>query len=447
VATLALGQACRRLARKHRAVSAKSALEKDPRPPIVYLRSFQDDGLFQPGTFFLVNDWLRTLNEKTPEESLATQLAPFGPVVACGRPEEEMPEVGAARIYVDYENWHELVLDLLTDRGALAILQAGATRGLRWEMEMTALKLRPDQILMFLPFNLHWSRSRRRTEFAAFRAWAAECFPATLPEYAAYDGVYYFYFTDKPELTTLVLDPSARIPKAHPLREVLKDLQASKALQPWRLVNLRRLFKLWLGGLLLFLIAIGIRFLANPMGNESPPKTSRTTTKQVDPKTGGQPKVDEQGDEKRVRYKGTSLPYHITLGPGWVQNKGEPDEEPSFSHAKKLKLDLAVSREREDLKDAPTGYVAGLRKATTDAGKPRFGKVTLLEERKVPLGGRQWTEFTVELSLNDVKIRQRVRCYSGREGTFFLIATIAENDPALDEEVTQVFDSFELPDP
>lgn len=225
VAAVALGQACRTLARKHRALSAKAALEGDRRPPIVYLRSFQADGLFQPGTFFLVNDWLRTLSEKTAEYSLSTALAPFGPVVAIGRPAEEIPEVGAARIYVGDDHWRDLILDLLSEPGALAVIQAGATEGLRWELETVASKLRLEQILMFLPFGLHWSRSRRNTDYAAFRAWAADCSPAELPD-AIRDGIYFFYFSDTLQRRTNLLEPHALLPKAHPLGEVLKDLRA-----------------------------------------------------------------------------------------------------------------------------------------------------------------------------------------------------------------------------
>ena len=172
---------CWRLARKHSAVSAKDALEKDPRPPIVYLRSFQDDGLFNPGAFFLANDWLRTLGEKTTEDNLSRLLAPFGPVVAIGRPEEEMPEVGAARIYVGDDNWQDLIKDLLSDRGALAVFQAGDTKSLRWELTLVAALLRPEQILMFLPFGLHWSSGRRNASYAAFQLWAGTCFPAPCP--------------------------------------------------------------------------------------------------------------------------------------------------------------------------------------------------------------------------------------------------------------------------
>src|SRR5205814_1123904 len=123
-----------------------------------------------------------TLGEKTAEDSLSGMLSPFGPVVAIGRPEEEMPEVGAARIYVGDDHWQDLIKDLLSDRGALAVFQAGGTKGLRWELETIAAMLQPEQILMFLPFGLHWSSYRRNAGYAGFQDWADSCFPAPLPD-------------------------------------------------------------------------------------------------------------------------------------------------------------------------------------------------------------------------------------------------------------------------
>jgi len=251
LAAFALSRMCWTLAKKHRAMSAKHALTKDQRPPILYLRSFQDDGVFHPGKFILINDWFRTLFEKTTEDKLSRMLGRFGPVVAIGRPEEEIAEVGAARVYVGDDHWKDLVMDLLSDRGALAVLQAGGTRGLKWELEAVGSMLLPEQVMLFLPFCLYRSRGRRDDAYYTFRAWANKSFPAELPR-TIDDDEYFFYFTSKPTWKTRVVEMETLVPKAHPLRKVLTHLNTSNTLRPWRLTNWRRFWLLWFAVLLVF---------------------------------------------------------------------------------------------------------------------------------------------------------------------------------------------------
>ena len=50
---------------------------------------------------------------RTPEEELAGILRCFGPFVAIGRPGEEVSEIGAARMYVEDDDWEVVVSDLL----------------------------------------------------------------------------------------------------------------------------------------------------------------------------------------------------------------------------------------------------------------------------------------------------------------------------------------------
>ncbi len=61
------------------------------------------------------------------------------------------------------------------------------------------------------------------------------------------------------------------------------------------------------------------------------------------------------------------------------------------------------------------------------------------------MNGKEWTDFKVELAVGDTKVWQHVRCYSGDEGTFFLLATLRDSDPDVEKELTAALDSFELP--
>jgi hypothetical protein len=88
-----IGVVCYMRGKRYHAIATHDLLvRKDHRPPVVYLRSFKADEVTRRGTIF--GDF------QTEEEVLAEVLSEFGPVVAIGKPGEELPELGAARLYV-----------------------------------------------------------------------------------------------------------------------------------------------------------------------------------------------------------------------------------------------------------------------------------------------------------------------------------------------------------
>lgn len=137
--------------RRHLAPSADEAQRADPRPPILYLRSFADDAtsVVDDGGFKFWAQFLSLLGVPNPEQEMATILERAGPVVAIGRPGEKLPQLGAARLYVEGEQWKAEVLALL-GRARLVVIRIGATPGVRWEIEQ-ALNLVPrDRIVLSL---------------------------------------------------------------------------------------------------------------------------------------------------------------------------------------------------------------------------------------------------------------------------------------------------------
>jgi hypothetical protein len=87
------------------AVNPLQLLSKDLRRPVVYLRSFLDDGRNDPewsgvSTHFAAANYM----QPTEEETLARVMAKVGPFLAIGKPTEQFPELGAARIYVVNEH-------------------------------------------------------------------------------------------------------------------------------------------------------------------------------------------------------------------------------------------------------------------------------------------------------------------------------------------------------
>jgi hypothetical protein len=176
------GVGCLRVARRHVAKPAEEVLSRSVLRPVLYLRSFAQDGIRHE--LRLTDRFLHPVQYRfspTFEERLVKHLSALGPVVTLGRPGEILPLTGASRVYVDDAHWQELVVDLLR-RARLVMLQAGDSPGLQWEVNTSLQYLTPGQLLLFMPFQLSASKSKRRAAYFRFRGWASQHFPQELPE-------------------------------------------------------------------------------------------------------------------------------------------------------------------------------------------------------------------------------------------------------------------------
>ena len=97
---VALGVVLLRTGWKYDVLRAADVIAADTRPPVVYLRSFQDDGRSPvggvAGIFLKVGSWFFPIGF---EQALAAIMNRVGPFVAVGRPGERLPELGANRFY------------------------------------------------------------------------------------------------------------------------------------------------------------------------------------------------------------------------------------------------------------------------------------------------------------------------------------------------------------
>jgi hypothetical protein len=92
-----------------RQYAAKANAERiltDSDPHVLYLRAFRSDTSIK-GYLFLVDPGAGVSGMTTQEEQLAEVLRPFGDLVAIGRPGEQLPTPGAARIYASDAEWKE----------------------------------------------------------------------------------------------------------------------------------------------------------------------------------------------------------------------------------------------------------------------------------------------------------------------------------------------------
>lgn len=156
------------------ALPAEAVLSSDPRPPILYLRSFLADEptLQTPRSSSSV--FGLGLEMATEEEQLVEVLKPIGPLVAIGKPGESIAVPGAARLYLSDAEWQSKVLDLMS-RAQLVVLRAGPTPGFWWELQTALQTVPPERILLLL---LDFDR----TEYQAFQQEAARHLRFPLPD-------------------------------------------------------------------------------------------------------------------------------------------------------------------------------------------------------------------------------------------------------------------------
>ncbi len=140
-----------RRSRQHEARSAAQAMADDPRPPVLYLRSFQDDGrmLITDEGGAVAQKLFGALTPTSAEEELAGTLERAGPVVAIGKPGEPLPELGAARLYVGHDVWQAEV-NALMRHAALVVVRVGSSPGVLWEINQALEHLPRERLVLVL---------------------------------------------------------------------------------------------------------------------------------------------------------------------------------------------------------------------------------------------------------------------------------------------------------
>jgi len=163
-----------RRARMHAAVSADAALLADSRRPILYLRSFKDDPYkIDPEWDMVVRTpWsrggrrreqgliarliasmptgLNSMSGGRLEERLDAVVAPIGPFITVGAPDEPLQKLGAARVYLATDSWQSKVIDLM-DRAQLIVTAAGPTRSVQWELDTVLSRNAWSKLVVLMP--------------------------------------------------------------------------------------------------------------------------------------------------------------------------------------------------------------------------------------------------------------------------------------------------------
>lgn len=115
--------------------------EWDARPPIVFLRSFnQDNDRLKARGGDAFARWPAGVGRpRTLDEILLEHGSPYGPVVAIGDPRDPTPPLGAARVFVQGEGdeWQAVVQGLAGASKAVVICP-NQGEGVQWELDLIA---------------------------------------------------------------------------------------------------------------------------------------------------------------------------------------------------------------------------------------------------------------------------------------------------------------------
>jgi hypothetical protein len=142
----------RRLNLRHR----NEIILKD-KPPVLLLRSFTDDVAGIPPNM-LIPRWIR--RRKRLEETIGEQLTGVGPFVAIGRPGEQLPQLGASRLYVGDSEWQAVVQSYIA-QSELIIVIAGKTHWVQWELANVIRQDRLAGLLIVFPRITEADRNER----------------------------------------------------------------------------------------------------------------------------------------------------------------------------------------------------------------------------------------------------------------------------------------------
>jgi hypothetical protein len=165
-----------RSGKEFQAAASRENAVRDPRPPVIYLRSFAADAETAKGTKPSLPFLQETI--ETEEEQLAKAIGGIGPLVAIGNPGESLPTLGASRIYVADDNWQSAVVQYMNS-ASLLLIRVGATHGLLWEVAQAVRSVEPRRLVLLIP--------SVKSEYDTFVKATQRFFPCALPEYPEED--------------------------------------------------------------------------------------------------------------------------------------------------------------------------------------------------------------------------------------------------------------------
>lgn len=130
---------CLWMSRRAEAPAMADVLKLDPRPPVLYLRAFENEAeVFAELTLWELGAYAPYIGNKsgvTLEQYLGPSISKeIGPFIGLGSPEDYLPPEGAARMYADDKDWTRH-FEKLSHQAACIIMEVDQSENLRWELQ------------------------------------------------------------------------------------------------------------------------------------------------------------------------------------------------------------------------------------------------------------------------------------------------------------------------
>lgn len=140
------------------AISADELRQRDKRPPVLYLRPFDDDAAtaeLRPGDLPMFHSF------SAEDEHLRAALSRIGPVILINNPAGGKVLAGSGTTYRN-EDWQEAVRREM--KGArLVVLRTGTTAGLLWEFAEALKLVEPRRLMLLVPIGGEYEAFREKT--------------------------------------------------------------------------------------------------------------------------------------------------------------------------------------------------------------------------------------------------------------------------------------------
>jgi hypothetical protein len=174
---MASGSGLWHLAQRLAAARARTVMRRDPRQPVLYLRSFGDDRLRLRVATYGRAAFLERLTPRrlAPFEQVVERyLAHVGPVIAVNRPGTRLAPLGAARETLSDAEWRGAIDELIERSSWIVVCAAPQTVPPGFEWELTRLAARRWRRTLFVLPPVTDPEMRQRWEgFAAVLGRAA----------------------------------------------------------------------------------------------------------------------------------------------------------------------------------------------------------------------------------------------------------------------------------
>jgi len=150
------GAVLARRARRLAAVDAYDLMQRDTRPPVLYLRSFGDDELKLWTATFGRSSLLERFTPRrfdAFEEVVARHFSRTGPVIALNPPDTKLAPLGAARETLDSADWQTTISDWMSRSAVIVFVMppGQVTGGLTWELQHVSANQYWTKTLIIVP--------------------------------------------------------------------------------------------------------------------------------------------------------------------------------------------------------------------------------------------------------------------------------------------------------